>query len=96
LPDSPVSFLAFSFLSGSPNILDLAVWLFMATVGIIMADVSADTIIVERSKYEPEHKKGTAQATCYSVRFFGGMLGALGGEAGAKRQQKHYTTFLHN
>ena len=44
-----------------------------------MSDVSADTIVVERSKYEPEHKKGSAQATCYSVRFFGGILGALAG-----------------
>ncbi|GMH48104.1 hypothetical protein TrRE_jg11835 [Triparma retinervis] len=64
---------------GLPDILQLAVCLFTGTVGIIMADVSADTIIVERSKYEPEHKKGSAQATCYSVRFFGGILGSLGG-----------------
>ncbi|GMI02462.1 hypothetical protein TrVE_jg11960 [Triparma verrucosa] len=64
---------------GRPNILELALFLFIGTTGIIMSDVSADTIVVERSKYEPEHKKGSAQATCYSVRFFGGILGALAG-----------------
>lgn len=64
---------------GQPDVIELAVLLFVGTTGIIMSDVSADTIVVERSKYEPEHKKGSAQATCYSVRFFGGILGALAG-----------------
>ena len=43
------------------------------------ADVSADTMIVERSHHEPPHKRGQAQATCYSVRFFGSICGSLAG-----------------
>ena len=35
---------------GSPSVVELAAFLFIGTTGIIMSDVSADTIIVERSK----------------------------------------------
>ena len=62
-----------------PTVLQLAANLFLGTVGIIMADVSADTMIVERSQHEPEHKRGQAQATCYSVRFFGSIIGSFAG-----------------
>jgi len=64
---------------GAPDIIELASYLFVGTIGVIMADVSADTMVVERSKYEPEHKRGQMQATCYSIRFAGGVLGSFGG-----------------
>ena len=61
-----------------PSLEALAVLLFVATIGLTLADVSADTMVVERSRYEPQHKKGKAQATCYTVRFAGGIIGSLG------------------
>jgi hypothetical protein len=64
---------------GNPDVIQLASHLFLGTCGIIMADVAADTMVVERSKYEPDHKRGQTQATCYSIRFFGGMVGSVGG-----------------
>jgi len=75
---------------------------FFATLGLIMMDVMADTMVVERyeqplalfqraylyphspahsltlrSKFEPESLRGQMQATCYSMRFAGGVFGAL-------------------
>lgn len=63
----------------TPNVLQLATCLFFGTIGIIMADVAADTMIVERSHHEAEHKRGQSQATCYSVRFFGSIIGSAAG-----------------
>ena len=51
--------------------------LFTATIGLIQMDVMADTMVVERSKFEDEANRGQLQATCYSMRFAGGVLGAL-------------------
>ena len=62
---------------GKPTVAQLSICVFTATIGQIMADVMADTMIVERSRHEPEHKKGSAQATCYSIRFFGSIVGSL-------------------
>lgn len=41
---------------------------------------------VERSKYESESRKGQMQASCYSIRFGGGLVGALLG-AGVSNQK---------
>ena len=72
---------------GAPTVLDLAFNLFLSTCGLICSDVAADTMIVERSQHEPAHKKGQSQATCYSVRFFGSILGSLAGCALYNREQ---------
>ena len=63
----------------TPTVVQLASVLFLSTVGLICADVSADTMIVERSQHEPEHKRGQSQATCYSIRFGGSIAGSLAG-----------------
>lgn len=34
---------------------------------------------VERSKFEPEDIKGQMQASCYSIRFGGSLIGAIVG-----------------
>ena len=62
---------------GRPSVGQLSVGVFVATIGQIMADVMADTMVVERSRHEPDHKKGSAQASCYSIRFFGSIVGSL-------------------
>ncbi|CAM9894602.1 unnamed protein product [Chrysoparadoxa australica] len=51
----------------------------LATTGQIMADVMADTMVVGRSRHEPEGKKGQLQASCYAIRFAGSIIGCLGG-----------------
>ena len=40
-------------------------------------DVMADTMCVERSKFEPEESKGQMQASFYSARFGGALAGAI-------------------
>ncbi|CAM9748257.1 unnamed protein product [Ascophyllum nodosum] len=53
--------------------------LFLATMGQIMGDVMADTLVVERARSEPEESKGQMQASCYAIRFIGSVVGCLGG-----------------
>ena len=36
----------------------LAICLFFGTLGLIQLDVMADTMVVERSKFEPDENKG--------------------------------------
>lgn len=58
----------------------LASLVFLYTFGQIMADVMADTLVVEHSQAtEAGAAKGQVQATCYAVRFLGSILGNLGG-----------------
>lgn len=64
-------------LSGQDNVTLLAICIFFATLGLVQMDVMADTMCVERSKFEPEDIKGQMQSTFYSIRFSGGLLGAL-------------------
>lgn len=47
------------------NILLLAVTLFISTLGLICFDVMADTMCVERSKFEESSRRGQMQASCY-------------------------------
>lgn len=61
------------------NILLLAISVFISTVGIIQMDVMADTMCVERSRFEPEEHRGQMQASFYTIRFAGNLLGAIFG-----------------
>lgn len=54
---------------------------------IITIDVMADTMCVERSKFEPEYSKGQMQASCYSIRFGGSLIGALLGTVVCNKEQ---------
>ncbi|CAM9776430.1 unnamed protein product [Phaeothamnion confervicola] len=40
-----------------------------------MGDVMADTLVVERARFEEEDSKGQLQASCYAIRFLGSVLG---------------------
>jgi len=57
----------------------LASLMFVLTFGTIMADVMADTLVVEHSARteQGEASRGQVQTTCYGIRFFGSMLGNL-------------------
>lgn len=59
------------------NVVLLAGCIFSGTMGLICLDVMADTMCVERSKFEEEAVRGQMQATCYSIRFGGSLLGAI-------------------
>lgn len=59
------------------HVLFLAACLFIGTMGLIQMDVMTDTMVVERSKFEKEEVRGQMQATCYSIRFGGGVVGAV-------------------
>ena len=80
------SFAAYGLL-GMHNVQLLSLCLFLGTVGLIQMDVMADTLCVQRSKFEPEEKRGHLQAACYSIRFFGGLIGAVLGATLCNRQQ---------
>ena len=70
-----------AFLSYALSAIDHIVWLaacvFVGTMGLICMDVMADTMCVERAKFEPEAIRGHMQASCYSIRFGGSLLGAI-------------------
>jgi Na+/melibiose symporter-like transporter len=62
---------------GVDSVVFLSVCMFIATLGLIQIDVVADAMCVERSKFELEDEKGRMQAACYSIRFAGGLVGAV-------------------
>jgi hypothetical protein len=71
-----LSFLVYALLDTNDATL-LALAIFVGTLGLICFDVMTDTMCVERSKFEQEELRGQMQATCYSYRFAGGVIGAL-------------------
>lgn len=73
-----LSFMMYSWL-GIHNVVYLAISIFLGTVGLIVMDVMVDTMCVQRSKFEPEESKGQMQASCYSIRFAGSLIGAIMG-----------------
>jgi MFS family permease len=74
-----VSALASLALLENPSILGLSVLSFVAALGQLIADVMADTMVVERSKLEEEGMRGTFQSACYAIRFTGGLIGSVAG-----------------
>jgi hypothetical protein len=50
---------------------------FLQTAGYMLADVMTDALIVERSRFESQEKRGTMQSKGYIVRFFGSTIGAI-------------------
>ena len=64
---------------GIDNITMLSICVFFGTLGLIQMDVMADTMSVQRSKFEHEEQRGHMQSTFYSIRFFGGLIGAIVG-----------------
>ena len=55
----------------------LALCIFTGTIGLIMMDVMCDTMVVERSKFEEDANLGQMQASCYSFRFGGSLVGSF-------------------
>jgi uncharacterized membrane protein YfcA len=74
-------------LSGSDDVVILAMTIFFGTLGLIQLDVMTDTMCVQRSKHEPEERKGKLQSACYSIRFGGGLIGAVLGATLCNKQQ---------
>eukprot|EP01039_Chlorochromonas_danica_P009548 gene9548-10553_t len=72
------AFMAYAIL-GVHSVVFLSACTFMGTIGLIQMDVMADTMCVQRSKYEPEDTRGQMQASCYSIRFAGSLIGAICG-----------------
>jgi len=72
------AFIAYA-ISGVDSVTFLALCIFVGTLGLIMVDVMADTMCVQRSRFEKEDQRGQMQASFYSVRFAGGVIGAICG-----------------
>jgi MFS family permease len=73
-----LSFIVY-YINGQNNLMLLAVCIFVGTLGLIQMDVMVDTMCVQRSKFEAEESKGQMQASCYSIRFAGNLVGAIMG-----------------
>jgi hypothetical protein len=63
----------------SPSIGMCILLVFVQTAGYMLADVMTDALIVERSRFETQEKRGTMQSKGYIVRFFGSTVGAIVG-----------------
>ena len=79
--------------AGAGSLWMLSIVVFISTMGLIIIDVMADTMTVERSKYEPDCIKGQMQATCYSARFGGAVLGAFLGTIFSQKDWNIYMNF---
>lgn len=60
-------------LIGKPSVVVLVPLLFSMTCGLVLADVCVDALVVERSSTYGSH----LQALGYSLRFMGGIAGAI-------------------
>lgn len=61
-----------------PNIAMVALFIFLQTWAFILSDVCTDAMIVDRSKiHKSDTTRGTLQATGYTIRFLGSIIGAV-------------------
>ena len=61
-----LAFILYSF-SNHDSVVKLAMCIFFGTMGLIQLDVMADTMCVERSKFEPENSKGNTITTTFTT-----------------------------
>ena len=81
-----ISFIAYGLL-GVNNVILLAFCVFVGTLGLIQMDVMADTMVVQRAKFEPTEIHGQMQASCYALRFAGSLTGAILGATFCNKKQ---------
>ncbi len=62
---------------GEPGLVQVSLWMFISTCAYLLSDVCADASNVEKAKFETEAIKGAIQASSYSIRSFGSILGAV-------------------
>ena len=62
-----------------PSFASIAIFMFIGTSAYLLSDVCTDTMAVERSKCEPPVRRGSFQTSCYTIRSFGCIIGALMG-----------------
>ncbi|KAL7567442.1 hypothetical protein ACA910_021401 [Epithemia clementina (nom. ined.)] len=60
----------------APSLVQLSWTFFFFGVGMWYADATADAVVAEKARLEPEAIRGSLQATCYMLRFFGLMISA--------------------
>jgi MFS family permease len=61
----------------NPSFALITLTMFASTCGYLFADVCADSMVVERARYETEKVRGSLQTTQYTIRSFGNVLGAV-------------------
>lgn len=62
---------------GEPSITTTTLVMLAITCLYLLADVCSDTLAVERARFETESVKGSLQTTCYTIRSFGCVIGAV-------------------
>ncbi len=78
----------------SPSIGMCISLVFVQTAGYMLADVMTDALIVERSRFETEEKRGSMQSRGYIVRFFGSTVGAIVGAVVYNRDDEEWDFYL--
>ena len=58
----------------APSMTWLSVAFFLFGISMWFADATADAIVAEKARCEPDHRRGALQSTCYACRFFGLMV----------------------
>ena len=61
----------------APDVNTIIGLMVLSTVLYLIADVAADSMVIERVRWEKEFIKGSMQTSYYTIRSFGGLLGAL-------------------
>jgi hypothetical protein len=51
--------------------------IFLGVSGLVQLDVNLDALCVERSRLEPETRRGEFQSSCYATRFGGTLVGEV-------------------
>lgn len=77
-----VGFIAVSIALACTDSPDVDVIIGLMVFNVVLytiADVAADTMIIERVRWEKEILKGSVQTSYYMIRSFGGLLGAIMG-----------------
>lgn len=60
----------------APSLTNLSFSFFLYGTSLWWADVMADSLVAQKARLEPDHRKGELQSSCYAARFFGMMVSA--------------------
>jgi MFS family permease len=60
----------------APSLTWLSIAFFLFGISMWFADATADALVAEKARCEPEERRGALQSTCYACRFFGLMCSA--------------------
>lgn len=67
----------YMYTKSMPGLTLITTTMFFMTCGYLFAEVSSDSLCVERTRIEIFKRKGSLQTSVYTVKYFGGIIGAI-------------------